>query len=176
MVDPTRAAGVIRGPWESATGRSRLDVVLETDVETYLPGDLLTKMDIATMANSLEARSPLLDREVMEFAATLPAHYKQRLGKKKWLLRRAYRPRLPAEILDAPKRGFAVPIAAWLRGELREWARETLLDREAMENPLIESSEVGRLLADHQCGGGDLSHQIWALLCLETWRREVAAG
>jgi asparagine synthase (glutamine-hydrolysing) len=175
-VDPTRAADVIRRPWEAATGGSRLDVVLQTDVQTYLPGDLLTKMDIATMASSLEARSPLLDHELMEFAASIPARYKARLGKKKWLLRRAYRGRLPAEILDGPKRGFAVPIGAWLRGELREWARETLLDREARESALIESSEVGKLLDEHQAGRRDLSHQIWALLCLETWRREIAAG
>src|SRR6185295_17365007 len=82
---------VIAAPWREASGRSRLDVLLETDVNTYLPGDLLAKMDIASMAYGLEARSPLLDPELMQFAASLPARYKARLTSKKWILRRAYR-------------------------------------------------------------------------------------
>src|SRR5262249_25125905 len=109
-VDPNRAAEVIAGPWRLASGRSMLDRLLEVDVNPYLPGDLLVKVDIASMAYSLEARSPLLDREVMEFAAALPPSEKSRLGRKKLILRNAYRGRIPDSILDGPKRGFGVPL------------------------------------------------------------------
>jgi asparagine synthase (glutamine-hydrolysing) len=174
-VDPTRAAGMIRAPWEAANGSSLLDAILRTDVETYLPGDLLTKVDIATMAYSLEARSPLLDHEVMEFAAALPARYKVRGRQKKWLLRRAYRWQIPGEILDAPKRGFGVPLTDWFRGELRDWTREVLFAPDA-GGGLIDPLEVRRIVSAHQEGRDDRSDQIWSLLCFEFWRREFADG
>jgi len=172
-VDPSVTEDVIRVPWESATGSSALDVLLQTDVESYLPGDLLTKIDIATMAHSLEARSPLLDPEVMEFAAALPDRHKIRFGQKKWLLRRAYRHRLPAEILNGPKRGFGVPIGGWFRDELKDWVREVLLDRDAMSRQLLRTSAVRELIDLHQSGRSDRSHHIWALLCLEHWQQEI---
>ena len=174
-IDPARAPGMIRSRWERANGASTLDVILGTDVETYLPGDLLTKIDIATMAYSLEARSPLLDHEVMEFAAALPARYKVRGRQKKWLLRRAYRWQLPAAVLDGPKRGFGVPIADWLRGELSGWTREMLFAADA-GGGLIDPVEVRRIVSEHQAGRGDRSYEIWSLLCLESWRREFADG
>jgi len=164
----------ISGPWRAASGRSRLDVLLETDVQTYLPGDLLTKMDIASMAYSLEARSPLLDPELMQFAASLPVKYKARLTEKKWILRRAYRGRVPDEVLDGKKRGFGVPLGAWLRAELRDFSREVLLDPSTLELGLFREAPVRALLDLHQSGEGDRSAQIWALLMLALWRREVA--
>src|SRR5262245_32407433 len=123
-LDPSRAPEVIAAPLRSASGRSLLDRLLEVDVATYLPGDLLVKVDIGSMAYSLEARSPLLDREVMEFAASLPPSEKARLGRKKLILRNAYRDRLPDSILDGPKRGFGVPLGTWFRGDLAGYARE----------------------------------------------------
>lgn len=171
-VDPGRTPAVIRGPWESATGTSRLDVLLQTDVETYLPGDLLAKVDIATMASSLEARSPLLDFELMEFAAALPAAMKSRLTAKKRILRSAYADRVPAAILDGPKRGFGVPIGAWFRGELRGWVREMLLGGEPAGG-ILQRAEVERIVEEHQTGRGDRSMQIWSLLCLTQWQREL---
>ena len=175
-IDPARTTGVIDDPWESATGSSALDVLLQTDVETYLPGDLLTKIDIATMAHSLEARSPLLDPEVMEFAAALPDRHKVRLGQKKWILRRAYRDRLPEGILDGPKRGFGVPIGTWFREELRDWVRDVLLDRDAVSRDLLRPDAVRELIDVHQSGRSDRSQHIWALLCLEQWQREIRAA
>ena len=175
-IDPERTASVIRDPWCSATGSSRLDVLLQTDVETYLPGDLLPKMDIASMAHSLEARSPLLDPEVMSFAASLPGRYKARLTQKKWMLRRAYRYRLPAAILDGPKRGFGVPLADWFRGELRGWVQEVLFDPETRAGGLTNSRAVEKLVADHQAGHADRASDIWALVFLEMWRREFLKG
>jgi asparagine synthase (glutamine-hydrolysing) len=169
-------ADVIAGPWRLASGHSRLDVLLETDVDTYLPGDLLVKMDIASMAHSLEARSPLLDPEVMQFAASLPPRYKARVASKKWILRRAYRGRLPDEVLDGPKRGFGVPLGAWFRGELRDFTREVLLDPSTLGRGLCGEGPVRALLDQHDIGGADRSMQIWALLMLELWHREFVDG
>ena len=92
---------------------------------TYLPGDLIPKIDIATMAHALEARSPLLDHELMEFAASIPADLKVRGREKKWILREALRDWLPDEILDRPKQGFSVPVGDWFRDELRDLASAT---------------------------------------------------
>ncbi len=172
----TETADVIASPWHEASGRSRLDVLLETDIDTYLPGDLLVKMDIASMAYSLEARSPLLDPELMQFAASLPAKYKARLTSKKWILRRAYRERVPDEVLDGKKRGFGVPLGAWCRNELRDFTREVLLDPVSVNRGLIREGSVRALLDQHARGGADRSMQIWALLMLELWHSEFVDG
>jgi asparagine synthase (glutamine-hydrolysing) len=166
------ADDVIRRPWLDATGRSALDVMLEVDVNTYLPNDLLVKMDIATMAHSLEARSPFLDHELMEFAASLPAGLKVRGAAKKALLRDALRGWVPDSILDAPKRGFSVPMAHWLRGELKSYAMEALLDPVARGRGYFREPYVRRLLDDHVAARADNSFRIWTLLIFELWHRE----
>jgi asparagine synthase (glutamine-hydrolysing) len=162
----------IAEPWREASGRSRLDKLLEVDVRTYLPGDLLAKIDIATMAHSLEARSPFLDPEMMQFAASIPAEMKLRGMQKKLILRDALRAWLPDSILDRPKQGFSVPLAEWLRGELREYSREVLLDPAAFGRERFRPGAVRKLLDDHRAGE-DNSHRIWALLMLELWKAEV---
>src|SRR4051812_4579770 len=124
LLGTSLAPSVIADPWHAASGDAPIDVMLEVDVETYLPGDLLVKMDIATMAHSVEARSPFLDTEVMELAASLPAGLKVSGAQKKVVLRDALRGRLPDDILDRPKMGFVVPIVDWFRNELRDWPRE----------------------------------------------------
>ena len=131
-VDQSFTGRVIAEPWREASGQDVLDVMLEVDVTTYLPGDLITKIDIATMAYALEARSPLLDHELMEFAASIPAELKVDGREKKWIFREALREWLPNEILDRPKQGFTVPIGDWFRGELRDLVREVLLDRDSL--------------------------------------------
>ena len=119
--------------------------MLEVDVAHLPPDDLIVKMDIATMAHALEARSPLLDHELMEFAASLPADLKLRGGEKKWILREALRGWLPDDILDRPKQGFSVPLGDWLRGDLRELARDVLLDpRDARARLLPSPRAVAR--------------------------------
>ena len=173
-IDPATATDVIAGPWNQASGASRLDVMLEVDVLTYLPDDLLVKMDIATMAHSLEARSPLLDPEVMEFAAALPPRLKLRGLRKKWLLRQAYRGIVPDEILSGAKRGFSVPMGDWLRGELRGHVRDVLLDPRTLARGYFRQAEVERILQRHDQQRGDHSLQIWALLMLEQWHRAFA--
>jgi asparagine synthase (glutamine-hydrolysing) len=147
-----------------------VDAAMDVDVRTYLPGDLLVKMDIATMANSLEARSPLLDHKVMEFGAALPANLKVRGRTGKWLLKHAARGWLPDEVLDRPKMGFGVPVAAWLRDELRDLAHDVLTDDTARGRPYFEPATVDSLLDEHQAGT-DHSKKIWALLCFELWHR-----
>ncbi|HEX9314697.1 MAG TPA: asparagine synthase-related protein, partial [Actinomycetota bacterium] len=146
------------------------DAAMDVDVQTYLPGDLLVKMDIATMANSLEARSPLLDHKVMEFAASLPSDMKIRGRTSKWLLRRAGRGWIPDEVLDRPKMGFGVPVAAWLRNELRDLVHDALTDVTARSRPYFEPATVDRLLEEHEAGTVH-GARLWTLLCFELWQR-----
>jgi asparagine synthase (glutamine-hydrolysing) len=174
-LDQARAPGVIAAPWRAASGSSMLDRLLEVDVNTYLPDDLLVKVDIATMAHSLEARSPLLDPQVMEFAASLPPREKASLGRKKLLLRRAYRGRVPDSILDGAKRGFAVPLGAWFRGDLQGYARELLLDRATLDRGYLNESAVRSILDTHAAGHGDRSLQLWSLVMLESWQRDLGS-
>jgi asparagine synthase (glutamine-hydrolysing) len=165
-------AEAIAEPWRETSGADRLDQLLEVDVRTYLPGDLLTKIDIATMAHSLEARSPFLDPEMMQFAAAIPAPMKLQGMEKKVILRDALRAWLPDSILDRPKQGFSVPLAEWLRGDLREYSREILLDRSSFSSTRFRPGAVQELLDGH-LAGQDHSQRIWALLMLEQWRAEV---
>jgi asparagine synthase (glutamine-hydrolysing) len=172
MIEEPVTADVIEASWDSASGKHLLDVMLETDIETYLPGDLLVKMDIATMAHSLEARSPLLDREVMELAASLPADLKMRGTEKKAILRDSLRGWIPDEILDRPKMGFEIPIVDWFRNELADYAREVLLDPAAIARGFFRESHVAGLLERHRAGREDAANRIWALLMLEHWLRQ----
>jgi asparagine synthase (glutamine-hydrolysing) len=170
------ARAAIVGAWEAALADEVLDQMLDTDVRTYLPDDLLTKVDIASMACSLEARSPLLDHELMEFAASLPPSMKIRGTEKKLIFRDALRGWVPTEILDAPKRGFHPPLADWLRGELGGFAREVLLDRVARDRGHLRPDRVAALIDRHTRGLEDNSQGIWRLMIYELWHRELVDG
>jgi asparagine synthase (glutamine-hydrolysing) len=172
MIGSSTAPEVIAAPWHETSGSSRIDKLLEVDVQTYLPGDLLVKMDIATMAHSLEARSPLLDHELMEFAATIPGSLKLQGMNKKIILRDAVRPWLPDDLLDRPKMGFAVPIPAWFRGELRGYVRDVLLDPSTLGRGYFDASYVQSLIERHETEAEDHSFRLWALLVAELWHRE----
>jgi asparagine synthase (glutamine-hydrolysing) len=149
-----------------------VDAMLAADVAWYLPTDLLVKMDIATMANSLEARSPFLDRDLAEFAATLPSTLKLRGRESKYILKRALDGLVPPENMFRRKQGFAVPIAVWFRGELREYLADHVLSRRFSERGLFRPETVQRIFDDHQQGRGDYAHHLWVLLMLELWFRE----
>jgi asparagine synthase (glutamine-hydrolysing) len=151
-------------------GLDILDRTLGADIETYLAGDLLVKMDIATMANSLEARSPFLDHKLMEFAASLPTRMKVRGLTSKYLPKKVARGWLPEEVIRRRKRGFGVPLAEWLRGQLRDLARDALTDRTAQDRGYFKAAAVDRLLTEHE-GGADHGPRIWALLQFELWHR-----
>jgi asparagine synthase (glutamine-hydrolysing) len=162
----------IEEAWAAASGDDVLDVMLEVDSTTYLPGDLIPKIDIATMAYALEARSPLLDHELMEFAATIPAEFKVRGREKKWIFREALRAWLPDEILDRPKQGFTVPISHWFRTELRDVIHDVLLDPACLSRGYFQPETV-RSMIDRQAAGDDgESKPLWALLMFELWHRE----
>jgi asparagine synthase (glutamine-hydrolysing) len=141
------------------------------DVATYLPGDLLPKSDIASMAHSLELRSPLLDHRVLELGLSLPEHLKQKGLEGKLALRRAFADDLPPLVAARGKSGFGVPLAAWFRGELKPLARELLLDERARARGLFHHEAVARLLDEHDAGRADHGHRLWTLVMLELWQR-----
>jgi asparagine synthase (glutamine-hydrolysing) len=147
------------------------DVLLDVDVNTYLPDCLLVKVDIATMAHGLEGRSPMLDHEFMEFAASLPADLKLRSTETKYILKQAVRDLLPRDILDRPKKGFSVPIDRWLRHELRELTGDLLLDGRLAARGYFRSDVVRRMADEHWRGVRRWHNQLWALLMLESWHR-----
>jgi len=154
--------------WPDATLLSRL---LYLNVSTYLLDDLLPKMDRMTMAHGLEARSPLLDTELMELAARLPDQVKRRGSRGKLALKRAVEPLLPPGILERPKHGFGLPIGEWFRGELRPLVDDALRSGARLSRRL-PAGALGRLLDEHQSGRSDRGHQLWTLLTLELWLRK----
>jgi len=165
-----RSAAAVLDPWFArANGSGIVDAALLTDIMTYLPNDLLVKVDIATMAVSLEARSPFLDHHVIEFAASLPEKYKLRGLTTKYLLKQVLRKLLPAENLDRRKMGFGVPLGHWFRGKLQTFLRETLLAEASLNRGLFKPEAVKRLVELHTRGERDYSHQLWTLLMLELW-------
>jgi asparagine synthase (glutamine-hydrolysing) len=142
------------------------------DQHHYLPGDILVKVDRATMAHSLEARCPLLDHRVVELAARQPSWCHGSAVSTKQLFKRLVARWLPAETLARPKMGFGVPLRRWLAGGLIGWTRDILLDRRTHERGWTNRHEVARLLRQHEIGARDHGKRIWALVCLELWARQ----
>lgn len=158
------------------TRLSLLDRLLKLDTRTYLPDDLLVKVDIASMANALEARSPFLDHRLVEFAASLPSGLKLRGGTKKYILKKAAEKLLPAENIHRPKQGFGVPVGDWFRGELKDYLRDNLLDERALKRGYFKASAVREMIGLHLAGKRDYGRQLWALLVLELWHRRFMEG
>jgi asparagine synthase (glutamine-hydrolysing) len=160
----------ILDPWFArANGSGIVDAALLTDIMTYLPNDLLVKVDIASMAVSLEARSPFLDHHVIEFAASLPEKFKLRGLTTKYLLKRVLQKLLPAENLERRKMGFGVPIGHWFRGQMQPFLRESLLSEKALGRNLFKPEAIKRMIELHTRGERDYAHQLWTLLMLELW-------
>jgi asparagine synthase (glutamine-hydrolysing) len=142
------------------------------DLHSYLPDDLLLKVDMCTMAHGLEGRSPFLDHRVAEFGARLPFRMKAGRGAaSKGILRRAFNHLLPSGIQRRRKQGFEIPLASWLRGPLRDWTYDTLVSQQALNRGLFQSQRVRDLLQDHFSGQRDRHRELWSLLVLETWQR-----
>jgi asparagine synthase (glutamine-hydrolysing) len=152
-----------------ALGRSQ-----STDIQLYMTDDVLVKCDRMAMAHSLEVRSPLLDHRLLEFAARLPSPLKMNSRQGKLPLRALAAKRLPREILEAPKRGFSIPAARWLRGELRPIAEEILFDANGMLGSLLEKRVVRQMWSEHLSGARDHHVFIWGLMMFGLWER--AAG
>jgi asparagine synthase (glutamine-hydrolysing) len=144
------------------------------DQISYLPDDILAKVDRASMAASLEAREPLLDYRLVEFAWTLPLSMKVRGGKGKRVLRRVLYRYVPRALIERPKMGFGIPLESWLRGRLRGWA-ESLLDPSAIRaQGLIDPAAVRAKWEAHLAGKNDWQYHLWAVLMLQAWLQQDA--
>jgi len=155
--------------YKKADGKTFIDKTLYVDVMSYLPEDLLVKVDIATMAHSLEARSPFIDHKVMEFAASLPSNLKLRGIETKYLLKNVLSDYLPREIVKRKKMGFGVPLDIWFRNDLKEMAYDVLLSKKCVERGYFKRETVQRLLDEHVSEQYDHCYRIWSLLFLEVW-------
>ncbi|MFA5142614.1 MAG: asparagine synthase (glutamine-hydrolyzing) [Candidatus Omnitrophota bacterium] len=161
--------GLLR-PYIEGSGKiDLLDRILMADVNTYLPDDLLVKVDIASMANSLEARSPFLDHKLMEFAAALPPQYKMRNFVKKHILKKALKGLVPAGNLHRRKMGFGMPVGAWFRGELKGFVRDTILSGNSFCSLYFNGEAVRKMIDDNAEMKRDHTYRLWALLMLELW-------
>jgi asparagine synthase (glutamine-hydrolysing) len=166
----------LRERFAETEGHDLLTRLQDVDLGTYLVDDLLVKTDRASMAWSLEARVPFLDTVVSNFALSLPPSQRVRGLEKKRLLRRALEPLLPRQVVHGRKRGFSIPAAAWLRGELEPFARETLSPGTLDRQGLLQPAAVNRVLDDHVDGRADLSRQLWSLLSLTLWYERHVEG
>ncbi len=146
-----------------------VDAMRHRDMRGYLPDDILTKVDRASMAASLEARVPLLDHRVVEFAWRLPGHLLIREGRGKWLLRRVLDRHVPAALIDRPKSGFSVPVDAWLRGPLKAWAGDLLSPDRLKRQGLVDPGPVAAAWGRHQAGRGAEAGRLWCVLMLSQW-------
>jgi asparagine synthase (glutamine-hydrolysing) len=173
-------AGGLEAAWDETLAPPRLEGVtryLALDTETYLPGDLLLKVDRMSMSTALEVRSPLLDYRVQELAALMPARMKLRGRTTKWALKELARRRgLPRELVDRRKQGFGVPIGAWMRKELRPWVEGLLLSETSLDRGYFDPDRVRRLVREHVEGTADHTYRVWNLAVLEQWHRQWIDG
>ena len=153
-------------PWPSQ--------MMRFDTDTYLPEDVLTKVDRMSMAHSIESRVPLLDNEVVAFASTLPASLKIRAGRRKHILKEVAATLLPREVLDRRKQGFGVPLDLWFRGNLRELFSDTLLSSASLQRGYFQPAFVRRIVHEHVSGKRDHSLRLWQLVVFERWHQQYA--
>jgi len=165
-IDPLRYLAPERPRME---GLSTLSRQLHANFISYLPDDLLVKVDRCTMANSLEARSPFLDRDLIQYVAALPDRYKLARGRSKVVLRAAFADLLPPAIDRRGKMGFGVPLGTWFRGHLRQFVRDVLLAPDARYRSMLSGPFVARMVERHLAGEANLGHQLWSLICFERW-------
>lgn len=170
-LQPHAAQGVepFRRALQHSAAVSSMDRMLDADLMTWLPDDLLAKMDKMSMAASVEARVPLLDRPLVEWAMRLPTSFKVRRSEPKALLKDLARRLVPREVVDRPKVGFTVPLSPWFRGPLKPMLQEVLLDRRCLERGHLAAPVVRQLVSDHIERRRDHSRELWTLLSLELW-------
>lgn len=148
--------------------------MMAQDMRTYLPDDILCKVDRAAMAISLETRVPFLDPDVLAASARLPTQMKIRDGQGKWALRQILYQHVPRELIERPKTGFGIPVGEWLRGPLRSWAEDLLSEKNLRRDGLIDPAPVRQAWAEHLSGRRDWTHRLWIILMLMAWRDRVA--
>jgi asparagine synthase (glutamine-hydrolysing) len=170
------ALEVFRRHAERANPDDPLALIQYLDLKTYLVGDINTKVDRASMAHALEVREPLMDHRLVEWLATLPSSFKIRGGEQKYLFKRAMEPKLPRRILYRPKMGFAVPLANWFRGPLRERLRAAVLGQALADTGFFDAACLERLVVEHQSGLRDHSAPLWSLLMFEAFLRTTCGA
>jgi len=174
-LDGYRADEVAHRHASACASQDPLALAQYLDMKTYLPGDILTKVDRASMAHALEVRVPLLDHKLVEWAAGLPVEQKRRNGEGKWLLKKAMEPHLSQNILYRPKKGFAVPLQAWFRGALRDRVEQAINSAVLNDAGVFERTALQDMWQRHQSGGEDYAPQIWSVLMFESFLRRLAA-
>jgi len=172
LADPDPAA-ILANALGAAAGRDVVTRAMVSDLLTYLPGDLLHKVDMASMAHSLECRGPFLDHRVVELAAAMPLDRKMRLrpGRSKVVLKRAFADLIPEPIRNRRKMGFGVPVGRWFRSELKAELTEVLLDPAALRRGIFRPEQIQALVDEHVSGRREHGHRLWALVMLELWMR-----
>lgn len=170
----TEAASAFSAPSKWNGLRDYISQMQLLDILTYLPDDILVKLDRASMAVGLEARVPLLDHRVVEFAWRLPPSLKMRDGQAKWTLRQVLEKYLPRELFERPKMGFGIPVGQWLRGPLRDWAEEMLEPSRLKSDGLLDVEAVRRLWSQHLAGSDEWQYQLWNFILLQAWLRSVS--
>ncbi|MBI1179238.1 MAG: amidotransferase 1, exosortase A system-associated [Alphaproteobacteria bacterium] len=168
------AVEALRPHWQAAAGADPLKQAQYADIKTWLPGDILVKVDRASMAHGLEVRAPFLDHRLLDWGLNLPAAVKIAGGEKKAVLKRAMEPFVPRDLLYRPKQGFSAPIGPWFRGPLRETVREALTGPLLARSGYVEPAAVTRLLDQHQSGLRDHSRSLWLLLMFQGFLRHDA--
>ena len=169
LVSGADSASILDEWFATANGSGMLDATLLTDQMTYLPNDLLVKVDIASMANSLEARSPFLDHNLIEFAASLPESLKMKRFETKSLLKKVAQRLVPKEVIYRRKMGFGVPVGKWFRGEMKDFVHGVLLSEKSLNRGIIKPGMMEKYVTEHTEGLRDHAFQIWTLLMLELW-------
>lgn len=170
MLDATEPDNIVWDASIAADMPNLLDRMQFLDLVTYLPDDILTKVDRTSMAVALEARVPLIDHRIVEFAWRLPAHAKMRNGTRKWLLRQVLYRHVPRELVERPKMGFSIPLGEWLRGPLRNWAETLLAEKRLRDGNLFNVAHVRRHWVEHLRGQRNWQYLLWSVLMFEAWR------
>jgi asparagine synthase (glutamine-hydrolysing) len=151
------------------------EMAMLTDLTNYLPDDILAKVDRASMAVSLEARVPVLDHRVVEFAWRLPLNYKLRRGQTKWALRQVLYKYVPAQLVERPKMGFSMPVDSWLRGPLRSWAEDLFAPENLGRHGLLSPAPIREKWAEHLSGARNWQYLLWPVLMFQAWIAEATA-
>jgi asparagine synthase (glutamine-hydrolysing) len=172
VIGATEPPSVLTGLMPELSGLNDIERMMALDLLSYLPEDILTKVDRAAMAISLETRVPFLDHRVVEFAWQLPMEYKLREGNTKWILREVLYKYVPKTLMERPKMGFGIPLHDWLRGPLRGWAEELIDEKRLQKEGYFYAAPIRTMWKDHLCGKRNWAHHLWTILMFQVWLAE----